>query len=186
MPEKGRRQPDGFDISPKERQPLNQDYFLKNNHFLLDEPVDTPKGGACSGHDTTMWFPFSGQGNFSQEEIEKKNQAVEICRGCQIRTKCLMYSLEYEPHGIWGGFTETQRGILSFFWKLTPKRSWSSRQSLFKYKRAIDYITYPEDIEFIKKVAHEKNLAQPFVTERPSVSSTPRRRIRKGLAQRTR
>lgn len=186
MPEKGRRQPNGFEPSPKVRQPLNQDYFLFNNNYLLDQSVETPRGGACSGHDTSMWFPFSGSGNMNQQELEKKQQAVEICRSCPIRVKCLMYSLEYEPHGIWGGFTETQRGILSAVWNMTPKRTWSGRQSLVKYKRAVDYITYPEDIEFIKKVAHEENLAQPFTAERPSVPSTARRRIRKGLAIRTR
>lgn len=185
MPEKGRRQPTGFDGLPKVYKPPTQDYFLLNNHFLMDEKVDAPRGGACSGHDTSMWFPFP-KGGYEHEEMEKKQQAIGICRSCPIRTKCLMYSLEYEPHGIWGGFTESQRAVMSAFWNKTPKRSWVSRGSLGKYRRPIDYISYPEDIEFLKKVAHEENLAQPFADERPSVPSTARRRIRKGLAQRTR
>lgn len=185
MSGKIRRQPTGFDSPPRVFKPMSQDYFLMNNNFLMDEKVDAPRGGACSGHDTSMWFPFP-KGGFDAAENEKKQKAIEICRTCPIRAKCLVYSLEYEPHGIWGGFTEVQRGILAAFWKITPKRSWVSRGSLNKYRQVVDYITYPEDIEFVQKVAHEENLAQPFAAQRSSVQTAPRRRIRKGLAVRTR
>lgn len=186
MPYKGIKQPLGFDGILKDRVHMPQDTFLVNNRYLMEESVDVPRGGACSGHDTSLWFPMSGVGGATKEEIENREQAVAICRGCQIRKKCLMYSLEYEPFGVWGGFSESQRTILRMFWKITPKRSWVSRASLLRYKTVRDYIMYPEDIEFVQKVAHEENLAQPFAPQRSGVSSSSGRRIRPKVARRTR
>ncbi|MFC9355225.1 WhiB family transcriptional regulator [Rhodococcus sp. NPDC057014] len=36
--------------------------------------------------------------------------AKQLCRGCPVRARCLNYALDaYEPHGIWGGYTEDER-----------------------------------------------------------------------------
>lgn len=171
-----------FSPPPKSRDHVPQDVFLQNNHFLLDEGARPPRNGACSGHDTSMWFPISNNGAFSKEQMGQRDQAVEICRSCSIRSECLMYSLEYEPHGVWGGFTESQRTLLRVFWKIAPKRPWVTRSSLVRYKRIVDYITYPEDITFIKKVAHDQHLAQPPFDERAGLPSSARRRFRPRVA----
>jgi WhiB family redox-sensing transcriptional regulator len=186
MPRKGIKQPLGFDSALKERVVMSQDVFLVNNRYLLDEEVDLPRGGACAGHDTVMWFSMSGSQGATKEELDLKEMAIEICRGCPIRQKCLMYSLEYEPFGVWGGFAESQRTMLRVFWNIEPKRTWVSRGSLFKNRNVSDYISYPEDIDFVKKVAHDQNLAQPFAPKRPGLPSASGRRIRPRVAQRTR
>lgn len=177
-----RREQNAFSAPLKTRVEMPQDVFLQNNKYLLDEYRSAPRGGSCEGMDTRIWFSVSQNGHFTKAQIADRDKAVSICRTCPIRTECLMYSLEYEPYGIWGGFTEPQRTLLRLFWKITPKRPWITRSSIAKYRRVPDYITYPEDIDFIKKVAHDNNLAQPFANERPSVSSSSRRRIRPRVA----
>jgi WhiB family redox-sensing transcriptional regulator len=36
-----------------------------------------------------------------------------ICNGCAVRTDCLDFAVRVrEPHGIWGGLTESERRLL--------------------------------------------------------------------------
>lgn len=180
------REEAAFSAMPKVRRDLPQDVFLQNNKYLVGQNIKAPRGGACQELDTNMWFPVSNNGSYSKKDLEKQKQAVEICRGCSIREKCLMYSLEYEPHGIWGGFPETARALLGKFWKIDNKRNWAVRASFMKYRNIIDYIVHPEDISFVRKVAHDNNLAQPPFAQRFGLSATAKRRIRLGLADTTR
>lgn len=175
-----------FEVSPKTIVPMEQDYFLAANKYLVGEDIELPKGGACAGTDTSVFFTYNERGTFTKEDAIRRETAAQICRGCNIRAKCLMYSLEYEPFGIWGGFHETTRLILAKFWNITPKRSWVGRASFIRHRTVVDYITYPEDISFIKKVAHDNNLAQPPFDERPGLPSSARRRIRPRVAHTTR
>lgn len=64
--------------------------------------------GDCRGHDDPeQWFPI-GAGD--QAAI---NAAINVCRGCPVRTQCLDYAIHHgEPHGIWGGTTEYDRRTL--------------------------------------------------------------------------
>lgn len=62
-------------------------------------------GAACkeSGYDARWWFP----------EVKSQNnskKAVAVCDVCPVRVECLEYALALpEPHGVWGGMTETAR-----------------------------------------------------------------------------
>jgi hypothetical protein len=171
-----------FAVPPKQRVGISQDSFLQANRFLVGENIDAPRGGACEGQDTSIFFTQQIDGRFTKYQLEARNKAVAMCRSCNIRAKCLMYSLEYEPHGIWGGFPERIRALLGSFWKIQNKRPWGVRNSFLRYRSLLDYIIHPEDIAFIKKVAHDNNLASPPFDERKGLSATARRRISQGLA----
>jgi len=160
---------------PTSQKPYVEDMFLANGNYLVGEDMDTPKGGSCSGVDTSLFFPIHNNGKYSTVDVIAQKAAFEICRSCPIRQKCLLYSLEYEPHGIWGGFSESTRALLASFWGIANKRTWSVRASFLRYRKIIDYIVHPEDIDFIKKVAHDKNFAQPPFDEWTGIPSASRR-----------
>lgn len=170
---------------PTSQKPYVEDAFLLNGNYLVGEDVDIPKGGSCTGADPSLFFPIHNNGRYSTIDLVAQREAINICRNCPIRQKCLLYSLEYEPHGIWGGFAESTRALLGYFWKITNKRKWTVKTSFIKYRNVVDYIVHPEDIEFIQKVAREKNLAQPPFNEWSGVSSAARRNRREGMANST-
>jgi len=59
---------------------------------------------ACANRNTDFWFPTDT--NISPAA----KRALEICRGCQVRTECLNHAMDTpEFHGIWGGMTAPQR-----------------------------------------------------------------------------
>ena len=170
---------------PTSQAPYVEDAFLRNGNYIVGEGMYDLEGGSCSGVETSLFFPVHNNGRYSTIDLVAQKAAFEICRSCPIRQKCLLYSLEYEPHGIWGGFSETTRAMLGHFWGIANKRRWTAKASFLKYRKVIDYITHPEDIDFIKKVAYDKNLAQPPFDEWSSLSSTARRGFSKSLANRT-
>ena len=59
------------------------------------------KRGACVGaRDPDVWFPEKGG---------SPEPARAICARCPVRDKCLVWALEHEDYGIWGGTTEKER-----------------------------------------------------------------------------
>lgn len=176
------REHNAFSPSPKKRVEVAQDDFLKLNRFIVGENIDFPRGGACEGKDTSIFFIRHVDGQYSKHELAKRNEAIGLCRSCDIRAKCLMYSLEYEPHGIWGGFSERIRALLGKQWNIENKRNWKVKASFLRYRSLLDYIIHPEDIAFIKKVSHDNNLASPPFDERQGLSAAARNRISQGLA----
>jgi hypothetical protein len=76
-----------------------------------------PEGrAACTGHNTEMWFPdytVNKEAKTKRELVAKRNEniaaAKAICETCEIKQECLMWSLKYEPFGIWGGRDERER-----------------------------------------------------------------------------
>lgn len=172
-------------MSKKNNDESVQDVFLANNQYIVGQDIDAPRNGACTGQDPSIFFPVLQNRGHNTIDLNAQQKAIGICRGCSIRTKCLLYSLEYEPLGIWGGFTETQRSILGYFWQIVNKRPWRIKASFLQYRQVMDYVINPEDIKFIEKVAHEQNFTQPSFDERSSVSSAARRRFSEGLANST-
>lgn len=177
-----RREQSAFTSCPTKRVGISQDDFLQSNKYLIDSTSSAPKGGACKGEDVSLWFPVSKNGSFSRNDIQRQKKGIEICRGCAVRAECLMYSLEHEPVGIWGGFPETARALLATFWKITNKRNWNVKASFIRYRQVSDYIVNEQDISFIRKLARDRNLAQPPTSERTGLSATAQRRISIGLA----
>lgn len=55
---------------------------------------------ACAGMDTEVFFPKSrGRGT-----VALKLKAMQICRGCPVRQRCLeSATAHYEQNGVWGG-----------------------------------------------------------------------------------
>ena len=176
------RENGAFSPDPKVRARVPQDTFLQNNKFLVGEKIDAPRGGACQGQDTSIFFPQHAEGRYTKKQLSDRQKAMTLCRSCDIRAKCLMYSLEYEPQGIWGRFPEQVRALLGKFWNIENKRTWKVRASFIRYRKLIDYIVRPEDISFVRKVAHDNNLAQPPFDERKGLSATAKRRISQGVA----
>ena len=59
------------------------------------------RSGRCAGLDTATFFPSDGVGVL---------QAIEICRTCVVRERCLAYALENGINiGVWGGVSERGR-----------------------------------------------------------------------------
>lgn len=63
-----------------------------------------PSGGACVGQPTDWWYEPYGSKNHEA--------ASRLCAKCPVNFECLMYAVEWEPHGLWGGLTENQRDQL--------------------------------------------------------------------------
>lgn len=180
-----KRENNAFESMPKQRVESSKDDFLDRNKYIVGVNIETPTGGACEGQDVARWFPVSKNGSFSKKDLLLQQSAIEICRKCPIRAKCLMYSLEYEPHGIWGGFPEATRCLLAKFWGIRNKRTWTVKPSFTKYRNILDYILNPVDINFVRTLANEQNFPSPPFDERNGISATAARRIRLGLAETT-
>jgi len=64
---------------------------------------------ACRGPQALVFFPPS---TFERkdEKLDRERRAKAICATCAVKQPCLDYALRIrEPHGIWGGLSETER-----------------------------------------------------------------------------
>ena len=72
-------------------------------HKLVEERERFRPDGrmACVGMPHKLFYPENG---------ETPNQALTICRGCEVRVECLQHALDNnEADGVWGGVTESRR-----------------------------------------------------------------------------
>ena len=64
---------------------------------------------ACRGPESTLFFPPSFPERREEREA-REDKAKTICVECGVQRECLEFALRVrEPHGIWGGLTETER-----------------------------------------------------------------------------
>ena len=70
---------------------------------------------ACEGTDTNDWFPVS------TSEYADKEILARICAGCQAKTECLEYALEYNVDGWWAGTTAGVRRQIRRYRGMTAK-----------------------------------------------------------------
>ena len=64
---------------------------------------------ACRGPESTLFFPPSAPER-REERDGREAKAKRICAQCVVREDCLEFALRVrEPHGIWGGLTESER-----------------------------------------------------------------------------
>jgi WhiB family redox-sensing transcriptional regulator len=72
---------------------------------------------------------------FYKSDLDSEHQprhrvtrAKAVCNGCPVRPQCAAYALAIaEPHGIWGGFTESERArLLATGWRQYADR-WCTR-----------------------------------------------------------
>lgn len=69
---------------------------------------------ACNGMDTNMFFPLENiggphQGKGVRGERERMEKARRVCAGCPVRLECLMYAIELDCTGVWGGMDYAER-----------------------------------------------------------------------------
>ncbi len=64
---------------------------------------------ACRGPQAEIFFP-PPHFERKEEKLERENRAKGICTTCSVQRACLNYAIRIrEPHGIWGGLSETER-----------------------------------------------------------------------------
>jgi len=82
------------------KKPLGHKSFSDYNAFASSEESWRSKA-ACAKEDTSLFFSPS-------KSIEAK-KALLICSSCPVVDECFHNAMQYQYHGIWGGFTEEAR-----------------------------------------------------------------------------
>ena len=68
---------------------------------MLEYDLTWRAKGACQGLNPDIFYPDS------EENCE---QALSICKNCEVRIACLNYALESrEKQGVWGGASARER-----------------------------------------------------------------------------
>ena len=77
---------------------------------------DWQRNGACRGRDSAQFFHPDGERGASR--LRREIAAKAVCQACPVRAECAAHALTArEPYGVWGGFTEAERGrILASGW----------------------------------------------------------------------
>lgn len=79
--------------------------------------------GLCRAGDTAVFFP-PAQFEHKPEREAREAQAKAICTGCPVRVECLDWALATrEPHGVWGGHSESERRQILMGKRRHPLRS---------------------------------------------------------------
>ena len=67
---------------------------------------------ACRGPESVLFFPPSSPEGRDDRDL-REARAKLICGECHVQRECLEFALRVrEPHGIWGGLTESERRAL--------------------------------------------------------------------------
>lgn len=75
--------------------------------FTIDEPWQLR--AACRGPQAYLFFPPNHPERKDEREA-REGRAKAICATCTEAKECLGFALHTrEPHGIWGGKTESER-----------------------------------------------------------------------------
>ena len=81
------------------------------NHPQLQvvPPREWQQLGNCRDADADLFFPpFEVEPTGDRHAREARAKAV--CAECPVRVECLDWALAVsEPHGVWGGYTESER-----------------------------------------------------------------------------
>ncbi len=64
---------------------------------------------ACLSEDPELFFPIGNTG----PAILQTQEAIEVCRRCEVRDQCLEWAMENKiEHGVFGGLSEDERRAL--------------------------------------------------------------------------
>lgn len=64
---------------------------------------------SCRGPESELFFP-PPHAERKEDRDAREGRAKAICSDCPVKPQCLDEALRIgEPHGIWGGLTETER-----------------------------------------------------------------------------
>ncbi|GAA0969643.1 hypothetical protein GCM10009555_017140 [Acrocarpospora macrocephala] len=79
---------------------------------LAHDPATEWMGSAlCPEIDPDLWFPRVPTERVSTPGPQEL-LAKAICRGCDVRVRCLQWAIEHDEEGIWGGTTKVERDQL--------------------------------------------------------------------------
>jgi len=68
---------------------------------VLEFDVSWRVKGACQGLDPDIFYP---------DNEENSDEAISICKTCEVRIACLNYALDSrEKQGVWGGASARDR-----------------------------------------------------------------------------
>lgn len=71
--------------------------------------TDWQTHGLCRVMDAAVFFP-PAHFEHKPEREAREQRAKAICNECPVRAECLDWALTTkEPHGVWGGFSESER-----------------------------------------------------------------------------
>ena len=74
--------------------------------------TDWQRRGRCRAVDSHVFFP-PPEPEHTEERMARETRAKAICSTCAVRSDCLSWALAVrEPHGVWGGTTESERRAL--------------------------------------------------------------------------
>jgi WhiB family transcriptional regulator, redox-sensing transcriptional regulator len=65
---------------------------------------------ACYGMDTEIFCGVEGES--TNDRVFREQEAVLICRGCELVDECLRWAMTYGERGVWGGTTDEDRRYL--------------------------------------------------------------------------
>jgi WhiB family redox-sensing transcriptional regulator len=69
--------------------------------------IDYDKAACTTAKDPDVFWPGNDKGTAA-----KVAEAKAICASCPEKFACLNHALQYEPEGIWGETTPTERNAL--------------------------------------------------------------------------
>ena len=71
--------------------------------------TDWQELGLCRATDAGVFFP-PAHFEHKPERVAREAKAKAICARCPVRLACLDWALTTrEPHGVWGGYAESER-----------------------------------------------------------------------------
>jgi WhiB family redox-sensing transcriptional regulator len=71
--------------------------------------TDWQELGLCRASDATVFFP-PAHFEHKPERTAREAKAKAICARCPVRITCLDWAITTrEPHGVWGGYSESER-----------------------------------------------------------------------------
>jgi WhiB family redox-sensing transcriptional regulator len=78
--------------------------------LLVGAPsIQWQERGLCRADDGAVFFP-PAHFEHKPERTAREAKAKAICFRCPVRLECLDWALATrEPHGVWGGYSETER-----------------------------------------------------------------------------
>lgn len=59
--------------------------------------------GNCNGEPPQLFYRVGSR---------NEERAKQICIGCPVRERCLMYAIDHDEYGVWGGLTKHERHTL--------------------------------------------------------------------------
>ncbi|WP_035874547.1 WhiB family transcriptional regulator [Kitasatospora cheerisanensis] len=66
---------------------------------------------ACRGMDSSVFFSPPGESGADRRRRERR--ARSVCRVCPVRADCAAFAVHTrEAFGVWGGLTESDRGVV--------------------------------------------------------------------------